>query len=304
MPNNTTLDIKSLWIIIIVLAGLLVAMTIFFVVYLCVKKHQKKHNSENSKQDKAHEEHIPVTVGKVHEQGDRSNQQDCFAVSPQELFFSNGMLAVVADGMGGLSDGDKISQTVVASMFENFLLYEGTKEELLLYLTEIANRNVSILQGASEVGKSGSTLVAGFIYEGRFYYLSIGDSRICLFRNGQLIQLNREHIYKNDLYIDAVNGRASLQGVASNPQKSGLVSYLGMGLLKYVDIPAAPITIKPGDTFVLMSDGVYNALTEEELASALSLNAETAADKIRSMISGKAYKNQDNYTAIILRYDI
>ena len=241
-----------------------------------------------------------LTVGKLHEQGDRESQQDCFAVSPEELAPTRGLLAVVADGMGGLADGDKVSQTAVAAMLDGFLSTGGEPDSLLLALTEQANRQVNRLLGPANIGKSGSTLVAGLIRDGRFHYLSIGDSRICLFRDGQLIQHNREHIYRHELSIQALSGIGSLQGAAAHPKAAGLTSYLGMGQLKYVDIPAQSVEIRGGDKFILMSDGVYNALSEGEIAGALDEGAEKAAEKIGEMIATKAYRNKDNYTAVIL----
>lgn len=241
----------------------------------------------------------PITVGKLHEQGGRKSQQDCFAVSPEELVSTHGLLAVVADGMGGLADGDKVSQTAVASILDGFFSAQGEPEQILLALAENANRAVNRLLGPN-IGKSGSTLVAGLIREGRFHYISVGDSRICLYRDGVLYQLNREHVYRHELSIQAVNGVGTLHEAAAHPKAAGLTSYLGMGQLKYIDIPAQPVTVRPGDKFILMSDGVYNALSEAELSQALSGTATQAAEELGRMIREKAYQNQDNYTAVIL----
>ncbi len=301
-PAVKTVDSWIFWLVVSILSALLLALAVCFVLYICRQKRKNRGKSKKTA-DCMRKGSVLLSVGKLHEQGDRSGQQDCFAVSPQELLETNGVLAVVADGMGGLADGDKVSQAAVSAMFDHFLAFEGPKEELLLYLAEIANRTVNMLLGPAGMGKSGSTLVSGLFYEDCFYYLSIGDSRICLFRDGQLFQLNREHIFRHDLAIEAVNGRGSLRTASTHPQKSGLTSYLGMGALKYIDIPAEPIAILPGDTFVLMSDGVYNALTREELSTALALDAEEAAACMGQMIAQKAYQNQDNYTAVVLRYD-
>lgn len=243
-----------------------------------------------------------IAIGKLHEQGDRESQQDCFAVSPPELVASHGLLAVVADGMGGLADGDKVSQTAVAAMLDGFLSASGDPEDILLELTERANRQINRLLGPSGIGKSGSTLVAGLVRGGKFHYLSVGDSRICLYRDGRLIHLNREHIYRNELAVQALSGIGSLQGAANHPKAAGLTSYLGMGNLKYVDIPAQAVEIRDGDKFILMSDGVYNALSEAEISAALNETAEQAAEGLGRLIAEKAYRNQDNYTAVILSF--
>ena len=73
-----------------------------------------------------------------------------------------------------------------------------------------------------------------------------------------------------------------------------------MGPLKFVDNPAQPVTLVPGDKFILMSDGVYNALTPEEMTAALASTAAQSAEDLGRLIQAKAYPNQDNYTAVIL----
>ncbi len=241
-----------------------------------------------------------LRVGKVHELGARESQQDCFAVSPEELAEEQGLLAVVADGMGGLKDGDKVSQEAVSAMLSGFCSAKGEPRAVLLELLGRANLSVNRLLGRDGLTKSGSTLAAALIRDGEFHWLSVGDSRISMYRDGELIQLNREHIYRNELFIAAVNGEEDLETAAMHPKGGGLTSYLGMGRLRYVDIPAAPVRVKPGDRFVLMSDGVYNAIGPDELASALELDAESAALKIDSLVAAKGHSAQDNYTAIVI----
>jgi len=239
-----------------------------------------------------------VTVEKLHEQGARSGQQDCFFVSPVEE--KAGLLAVVADGMGGLADGDKVSQAAVSAMAQGFYRAQGTPEQVLLQLAEQANRAVNQLLGEDGAYRSGSTLTAGLIRDGAFHYLSIGDSRISLYRSGVLYQLNREHVYRNELYVHYVNDEETLEGAAGHPKGAGLTSFLGMGQLKYIDLPAEPVAVRPEDRFILMSDGVYNALTPAELAAVLERGPGQAAQALNDAIRAKGYQNQDNYTAVIL----
>ncbi len=237
-----------------------------------------------------------VTVEKLHERGARAGQQDCFFVSPAEE--KAGLLVVVADGMGGLSDGDKVSQAAVSAMAQGFYHVQGTPRQVLLQLAEQANTAVNHLLGDDGAYRSGSTLTAGLIRDGAFHYLSVGDSRICLYRQGVLYQLNREHIYRNELAVRFVNGEETLENVSAHPKAAGLTSFLGMGQLKYIDLPAEPVAVRPGDRFILMSDGVYNALTPAELAAALE--QDQSAQALGDAVRAKGYQNQDNYTAVIL----
>ena len=240
-----------------------------------------------------------VAVGKVHAQGARESQQDSFSVSSDSLQ-PDGILAVVADGMGGLADGDRVSQTIVSAVMHTFVS-SGNAAPRLPELLAKAKYAVDQLLGPDGLRRSGSTIVMGLIRDGMFDYLSVGDSRICLYRDGELQQLNRSHSYSHELSIEAINGEKTFEEIRKDRRAECLTSYVGMGELKYVDIPAAPIKVHPGDVFILMSDGVFNALKNQELSAALEQNAERAAELIDQWIQEKHYRNQDNYTAVILQ---
>ena len=174
-------------------------------------------------------------------------------------------------------------------------------QQLLLKTLYAANGAVNHLLGVERIGQCGSTLVLGLLKDGNFHFLSVGDSRICLYRDGILTQLNREHNYEQELELRAVNGEGTLEEAKTHPRAAGLTSYLGMGQLKLLDQPSAPVEVRPGDRFLLMSDGVYNALTGQELCQALALEAQAAADAIGQAIAEKHWPGQDNYTAVILQ---
>lgn len=285
-----------------ILAGVLIVV-FFFLLWLCIKQRKRKEaHSVMSAISPVGKLVETVQIGKLHEQGARSGQQDCFGVSDESLIRTHGLLAVVADGMGGLADGDKVSTAAVEAILDSFFLYQGkcTPEQQLLMLAQSAVESVNKLLAPDGFSKSGSTLVMGLLRESMFSFLSVGDSRICLYRNGILMQLNREHIYKNKLALDAVNGEMALPDVYNDSRGSGLISFLGMETLQYIDLPAEPVRLISGDKLLLMSDGVYNALDNDELAGCLAAAPEEAAEQIREAIQEKGYSNQDNYTAVII----
>lgn len=283
-----------------VVAGILLILVLFLLL-LCIRRRRKKLSVAELLPDTAKPMEM-VQVGKLHEQGERSEQQDCFGVSDVSLLQTHGVLAVVADGMGGLTDGGRMSMTVVESILDSFFLYQGmyTLEQQLILLAQKAVESVNALLAPADLKKHGSTLVMGLIREGTFSFLSVGDSRVCLYRDGVLMQLNREHIYRNTLALEAINGEISLQEVYGDQRGSGLTSFLGMGALQHIDFPAEPVKLRPGDKLLLMSDGVYNALDKEELAKCLDAVPEEAVGRIRAAIQEKAYVNQDNYTAVVI----
>ena len=291
--------IRAALVVIAVAVAITVAV-VFLVKWIRHRKSSKKSNSIPVTEMEDVPSGVSLSIGKLHSQGKRSSQQDSFFVSPAEMIPTHGLLAVVADGMGGLANGDRVSQTAVSTMAENFFNMKGDPSLLLLALLEQANRAVNHLLGPSGRNKSGSTIVAGLVKDDKFHYISVGDSRICLYRNGILYQLNREHIFRNELLLQTVNGEKTFQAALADKSGAGLTSFLGMGSLKHIDIPAQPIDILPGDRFILMSDGVYNAISEDELKAHLNKNPEDAAQQIGAAIEAKGYTSQDNYTAVIL----
>ena len=190
---------------------------------------------------------VSVAVGKVHGQGARDYQQDSFGISDPSRLQSHGILAVVADGMGGLQHGDKISAAVVETILDGFLYSQGqgTPEQALLTLTQWAVQKVNGILGPGQYRSSGSTLAMGLIKDNVFSFVNIGDSRICLCRNGCLIQLTREHDFKQTLALRAVTGEIPLQDDYTDKRKDGLVSFLGMGPLEQLDLPAGPLALRP-----------------------------------------------------------
>ena len=75
-----------------------------------------------------------------------------------------------------------------------------------------------------------------------------------------------------------------------------------MGELKYIDGSMRPVKTRQGDRLLLMSDGVFNTLSEQEICSILSgeENAEKAARILENQVLARQNPKQDNFTAIIL----
>jgi len=241
-----------------------------------------------------------LRVGKLHNIGKRDYQQDCFAFTP----ISNGLLAVVADGMGGLKDGDKVSQKIVMTMLQDASKYAGQQPgSRLMQMLSHANEEVNRMLGRSNQYRSGSTTVAVLVDQGVFEWISVGDSRIYLYRNQKLIQLNREHTYEADLIQKAVNGEISFREAQTDPQRNKLTSFVGMGQLKHIDGSVRPVAYQAGDRLLLMSDGVFNTLSENEMIEILQKHEdpEQAATAMEQAVLAYQHPRQDNFTAVIVQ---
>lgn len=157
--------------------------------------------------------------------GARQDQQDSCTYSDPALYPQQGILAVVADGMGGLANGKAVSATLVRIFEEGFRQSNPQHggADLLLELAVRANSQIN--QMLMRQDRSGSTLVAAIIRKGYLHFLAVGDSRIYLCRGGALIQLNREHIFREELAVKAVNQAVPMNQVWSDRQAHALTSY-------------------------------------------------------------------------------
>lgn len=288
------------WSVTVMVVLAVVAVGLAVAVILLLKRKPTKAQ----KRAPAKVQEQPVSSGPkvaaLHNIGRRSGQQDSFDVVP----CAGGLLAVVADGMGGLSDGDKVSKKIVSTFHEDAArVRPGQSFDALYQMLAHANQEVNRMLGTSLQGKCGSTLLAVLMEKDRMQWTAVGDSRIYLYRGGSLIQVNREHTYKIDLLERAVNGEMSFADLRKDAQLTRLCSYMGMGRIKHVDGSLNTVRLLPGDRVLLMSDGVFNTLSEEEIAGVLSRfdDVEQAAAVLEKKVLEKNSPTQDNFTCVILK---
>ena len=234
--------------------------------------------------------------------GARNDQQDSYGVSEPGAYAQTGVMAIVADGMGGLANGRAVSSSLVRTFQEGFR-YAGPgtdAADLLLDLATRANSGVNQMLRGQE--RSGSTLVAALIRGGMLHFLTVGDSRIYLYRGGALLQLNREHIYQEELAVKALNQVVSLQQVRGDRQAHSLTSYFGIGRIPAMDRNYEGIKLVDGDKLLLASDGIFGTLTQAQMEAAMGQSVQDAARTLGDWVLSANRPHQDNNTAVVLEY--
>lgn len=238
-----------------------------------------------------------ILVGNAQYIGTREEQEDCFATAEN----NNYILSVVADGMGGYANG-KLASNIVTNTFVqefNSTLDLHPVENFFVNAANSCNR--AVLDKAK--GKRmGSTLVSAIVSEGCLYWASVGDSAIILFKDGELINLNKKHVYKEVLENKFISGKISEEQLLNDPMKKRIYSYIGIEVLKDIETSEKPVKLRVGDKVVLCSDGVYNSLPEIEMESILKkpIHPINTAEEIIEAIKAKNYSRQDNATVIVL----
>ena len=135
-----------------------------------------------------------------------------------------------------------------------------------------------------------------FIKDGVAYIANVGDSRVYLFRNGQLVQLTEDHTYVNTL-VNA--GIISQEQAASDSRKNVITKALGAE--KTVEPDFFKVDIRKDDIFVLCTDGLYDELDDIMMIEILKKN-NSMSDICAEMVEA-ANRNggRDNITLICLR---
>ncbi len=168
------------------------------------------------------------------------------------------MLAILSDGMGGLANGKSVADYVVQASIAMFdsINPQADISEQLMNIVRYINNSVCEQYAADGSSKAGATMVFAYIFKNRIYWITVGDSRLYCYRNGNLLQMNEDHDYKNQLYREYINEGGNLQDVEQDGQKDSLVCFIGKREIPYVDVSIKGYKIKPNDTFVLCSDGI------------------------------------------------
>jgi protein phosphatase len=250
---------------------------------------------------------FPVGVGSTHHIGERESQQDSFAISDisnDALFASKGVFGAVADGMGGMADGAILSSIVTKTMLQYFSETDssGNPEFDLLSMLFAADGNVNRYLSEHGSGRGGSTAVAAIIKDARLYWISVGDSRIYLNRGDAVLQLNRPHTYGIELDEKAARGELSWRDAASDLERESLTSYLGNRRLEKIDRCASPVILAKNDSVLLLTDGVFSVLSDEEISGAMSGEPHRYAENIERLLLERHHPNQDNFTAVVFEY--
>lgn len=240
--------------------------------------------------------------------GARQEQEDAFGFAGFDARGQagpDGVLAVVADGMGGLSEGRAASQGAVSGFLA---AWAGQSPDLavterLLGAITAANQVVhNLARATAGEGEVGTTLVAAAIHQGHLFWISAGDSRLYLYRaaDGSLTPCNEEHNLALQLWRQAPAEGPTPDWIEDHPQRDALISFLGLAEIPEIDRNVRPLALEAGDRLLLCSDGVDGILSPDELKEGLDADPQTAAEGLITRLQELQRRYQDNATVAIL----
>lgn len=267
------------------------------------RKNSQKPKKKKTVEREPAKHFLSYQVANLQGIGNREQQEDSFAfvnAMDSDEIEKKGLLAVIADGMGGLEDGKQVSETAIAWLLEAFhhiKREEDIGQQLRACVYQINDR---LYQQFS--GSGGTTLIVCVFYEEKMYFVSVGDSFLYLKRGNGIYRLNQEQTYRQELYLEAIQkGSLNPSFADANPEASCLSEYLGKENLSWVDTLYQPWILKDKDVLLLCSDGVGGVLSEQVLLTCLKeATPEQMLEHIEQEIKTQHRVHQDNYTALVI----
>lgn len=239
----------------------------------------------------------------------KKTNQDSLLVLQAQTDYGNVLLAVVCDGMGGLSKGETASASVIHAFSDWFqkefptILYAGLHPDTLRSSWEqlVTNANKRIGEYGDRCGTNlGTTCVAILIVENIYYIINVGDSRVYLISDN-LYQLTKDQTYVQR-EIDA--HRMTYEQALRDPQRNVLLQCIGAS--DYVQPDFFTGTLTANQCIMLCSDGFRHVIDPREIYQVLM---PAAATDVQSMRQGliqltelnKQRMETDNISAILIR---
>ncbi len=234
--------------------------------------------------------------------GRRPNNEDSYRIE-QELG-----LFLVADGMGGYEGGEIASKLVVDTLADFFAKSPSDHglhtmdadgrtlaEQRMDLAIRMAHREV-MQEATGRLREMGSTLAALLSHNEQVLVAHVGDSRVYRIRNGHIEQLTRDHSLTSDLESAGCIGMLEHLPPHYTHMVTRVIAANANAQPDFQTLEA-----RPGDTFVLCSDGVHDVLCGDDILDAVH-NA--PCDEATERVVARAYAEgtQDNITVVVVRF--
>jgi len=227
----------------------------------------------------------------------RSGNEDNYMMIPDRGIF------IVADGMGGHAAGEVASEMAVRGIMNDLGSLKGAA------LDEAVSRMTAAIRGANaaifertlvehDKRGMGTTATVLALHAGRYLLGHVGDSRGYLLRDGALHQLTKDHSYVQE-QVDA--GYLTPEQARTHPYSNVITRCVGASGDVVPDIFSG--TCRPGDVFLLASDGLTGMVEDDALAAILQTPGAPDRWVERMVAEANRRGGLDNITVIAVRVD-
>jgi serine/threonine protein phosphatase PrpC len=198
----------------------------------------------------------------------------------------------IADGMGGARGGE-IASRVAANALEEDV--DGTGEDRVVALIQRANKRVFERAAEdSDASGMGTTITVALVDDGVVWFGHVGDSRAYLIRDHKVDQLTEDHSLVAELVR---SGRLSPEEAEIHPQRSVITRALGTDL--DVDVDSFSVEAKPGDLFLICSDGLTSMIDDETILGIVEQRRDDLTAVAKELVAAANRSGgEDNITVV------
>lgn len=234
---------------------------------------------------------VKAWAGAMHKGLVRDANEDRFLTAPELGLF------VVADGMGGAAAGEVAAQHTVDRLRSAWTV--GRSDDLTAVLQE-ANAWVSAT-GANVPSRRGmgTTVVALATTPDptKVRIANVGDSRIYRLRAGELKQVTSDHSLVQKL-VDL--GQITPKEAAVHPKRNIITR--AIGTRSTVDVDEETLTVRPGDLYILASDGVHGMLSDLRIRNTVQMHPDLQAAADELIAAANDAGGRDNIAVVLVQF--
>jgi len=245
---------------------------------------------------------VPVklpNLGSATTLGTRDVQQDYFGTKRLDT----ATLMVLADGQG--ENGDAAAKIAVDT-FRDLFNDARTIDKPQYYFKRAANSANKKITNTLEERQGETSLAAVVIGDTKFFYMLVGNSKIAVFRGGDLIPVSEGQTVDVLARHRYYEGKISKRETLALLNEHRLYNILGTDEFQDIEIFDKPIALQEDDLVIVMSEGIFNTLHWNEIEDALSakkFNVQEAARDIISRVNRSPHVEKENASILIYRQD-
>lgn len=241
-------------------------------------------------------QYLTATVTRL---GNRQQNQDRVAIFSRE----ETVLMVLGDGLGGRPGGAFAAEsllTVAKAKFEQSTLPLREPAAFMQDLLQTAH-NVIVDGGQKQQPplNPGTTAVLCLVQQGYAWWTHVGDSRLYLFRNGQIIERTRDHSVVENM---RAGGQLAADESSTHPLRNVITRCLGMTANPPILTHSQKTALQENDILLLCSDGFWEPLGEQHIGKSL---VHSALPDALSALADEAERintpQSDNLSAAVLK---
>ncbi|EKN71487.1 protein serine/threonine phosphatase [Neobacillus bataviensis LMG 21833] len=220
-------------------------------------------------------------------------------------------LFIVCDGMGGLTQGELASATVIRGMSDWFdtelpkIIQSGNEQietvikQQLAHRVEVLNRKILDYGEAANI-KLGTTITSLLIVQSKYFLLHVGDSRAYQIHDG-LFPLTKDQTL---VAREMERGNITVEQAKVDPRRNVLLQCVGAS--PELELVISSGEVKEGDLFMLCTDGFYHEISEDEIFFSLKPDLFSNELQMKETVVGlveliKKRKETDNITVLLTK---